>query len=141
MDFAVLTRKAVLIAVLAGFTATVVADDHYESVVKDADFRASLALPADATFVELSEGMTYYRSTGMESCDTPDVLVHGFSVPSYIWDPTYDFLGGTGRGGSTSECAVRGDCETPEVSSHAQSCVTTAVTTVGGVGRAVATCV
>ena len=67
MDFAVLTRKAVLIAVLAGFTATVVADDHYESVVKDADFRASLALPADAIFVVLSEGMTYYRSTGIVS--------------------------------------------------------------------------
>ena len=85
MDFAELTRKALLVAAFVGVATQVVADDHYESVVKDADFRASLALPADAAFVELSEGMTYYRSTGVESCDTPDVLVHGFSVPSYIW--------------------------------------------------------
>ena len=126
MDFAALTRKAVLIAVLAGFTATVVADDHYESVVKDADFRASLALPADATFVELSEGMTYYRSTGMESCDTPDVLVHGFSVPSYIWEPTYNFLVGKGRCVIMLDLYGRGFSDNPDVA-HTDNLLATQV--------------
>ena len=68
------------------------ADSPYESVTKDAAFRASLELPDGAAFVSLSEGVTYYRLAKGESCATADVLVHGFSVPSYIWDPTYDFL-------------------------------------------------
>jgi pimeloyl-ACP methyl ester carboxylesterase len=43
------------------------------------------------SFVKLSQGITHYELGGPEN-GQPIVLVHGFSVPYYIWDPTYDFL-------------------------------------------------
>ena len=91
------------------------ADSHYESVIKDAAFRASLELPDGAAFVSLSEGVTYYRLAKGETCTTADVLVHGFSVPSYIWDPTYDFLASKGRCVVTLDLYGRGFSDNPDV--------------------------
>ena len=91
------------------------ADSPYESVTKDAAFRASLELPDGAAFVSLSEGVTYYRLAKGESCATADVLVHGFSVPSYIWDPTYDFLASKGRCVVTLDLYGRGFSDNPDV--------------------------
>ncbi|BBB47915.1 alpha/beta fold hydrolase [Pelolinea submarina] len=46
---------------------------------------------ASGQFIRLSKGMVHYQLGG-----NPDeplvVLVHGFSTPSYIWDPTYQTL-------------------------------------------------
>lgn len=41
-------------------------------------------------FVRLSDGVTHYElsGTGLKVI----VLVHGFSVPYFIWDPTFEFL-------------------------------------------------
>jgi len=91
------------------------ADSRYESVTKDAAFRASVALPEGAAFVALSEGFTYYRQANAASCATADVLVHGFSVPSYIWDPTYDFLVSKGRCVVTLDLYGRGFSDNPDV--------------------------
>ena len=91
------------------------ADSHYDSVIKDAAFRASLELPDGGAFVSLSEGATYYRLASGESCTTADVLVHGFSVPSYIWDPTYDFLASKGRCVVTLDLYGRGFSDNPDV--------------------------
>ena len=46
-------------------------------------------LPGD--FIELSNGFTHYQLQG--SIEAPlVVLVHGFSTPNFIWDPTFDAL-------------------------------------------------
>lgn len=87
----------------------------FESVVKGAAFRASADLAPDATFIQLSEGFTYYRMTDHPDCDIPDVLVHGFSVPSYIWDPTYDFLASKGRCVIMLDLYGRGFSDNPDV--------------------------
>lgn len=42
-------------------------------------------------FAVLSNGVTHYELGGPAS-GQPVVLVHGFSVPYFIWDPTFDFL-------------------------------------------------
>ena len=42
-------------------------------------------------YVELSAGVTHYEM-GNPTCTQTVVLVHGFSVPSYIFDPTFQFL-------------------------------------------------
>jgi pimeloyl-ACP methyl ester carboxylesterase len=42
-------------------------------------------------FVKLSNGVTHYELSGPEGAPTV-VLVHGFSVPYYVWDPTFDAL-------------------------------------------------
>lgn len=46
---------------------------------------------AGGSFVALSDGVTYYEISGQGN-GTPVVLVHGFSVPSFIFDPTFEFL-------------------------------------------------
>ncbi len=43
------------------------------------------------SFIALSDGITHYELGGDEN-GTPLVLVHGFSVPSFIYDPTFEFL-------------------------------------------------
>ncbi|HEY5983748.1 MAG TPA: alpha/beta hydrolase [Anaerolineales bacterium] len=51
---------------------------------------------ASGAFVKLSQGTTHYERTGpLQS--RPVVLVHGFSVPYFIWDPTYVALGQQGK--------------------------------------------
>ncbi len=39
-------------------------------------------------YISLSQGITHYEMEGVDSAETV-VLVHGFSVPYYIWDSTY----------------------------------------------------
>ncbi len=58
---------------------------------------------APGSFVRLSDGYTHYElgspplPTGEGiGARVPVVLVHGFSVPYFIWDPTFDFLTGSG---------------------------------------------
>jgi pimeloyl-ACP methyl ester carboxylesterase len=119
-DSAVIRRAMLLltlaVAMFVGSGALPVsADSPYESVSKDATFRASIDLPDGAAFVPLSEGVTYYRLANGESCTTADVLVHGFSVPSYIWDPTYEFLASKGRCVVTLDLYGRGFSDNPDV--------------------------
>jgi len=46
---------------------------------------------ASGSFVHLSDGYTHYELAGPESGRVV-VLVHGFSVPYYLWDQTFDPL-------------------------------------------------
>ncbi|HEY5269919.1 MAG TPA: alpha/beta fold hydrolase [Anaerolineales bacterium] len=48
-----------------------------------------LALPGQ--FVKLPLGVVHYELAGPDDAPTV-VLVHGFSVPYYIWDPTFEAL-------------------------------------------------
>jgi len=57
----------------------------------DDDVRASTS----GSFIRLSNGYTHYELCGSES-DQPIVLVHGFSVPYFIFEPTFNYLISTG---------------------------------------------
>jgi len=46
---------------------------------------------AAGSFIQLAEAVTHYEIGGNETGD-PVVLVHGFSVPYFIYDPTFKFL-------------------------------------------------
>ena len=46
---------------------------------------------APGQFVELADGLTHYEQAGPESGQVV-ILVHGFSVPYYIWDTTFKAL-------------------------------------------------
>jgi pimeloyl-ACP methyl ester carboxylesterase len=52
-----------------------------------------LELPGE--FVKLSDGMTHYEISGTQGAPAV-VLVHGFSVPYYIWDPIFPVLAKAG---------------------------------------------
>ncbi|MCH1553793.1 MAG: alpha/beta hydrolase, partial [Luminiphilus sp.] len=91
------------------------AEPSYESVVKDDAFRASIDLPSGAAFVELEQGFTYYEAANFDTCDDPIVLVHGFSVPSYIWQPTFEFLSDAGACVLMLDLYGRGLSDNPNV--------------------------
>lgn len=46
-------------------------------------------------FIELPMGVTHYQEAGPDTGQTV-LLVHGFSVPYYIWDPTFEALKNSG---------------------------------------------
>ena len=70
---------------------------EYEYIEKDESFVKNFNLQLNAEFIQLSKGFTYYKWENKDSNTTPIVLVHGFSVPSYIWDPTFDLLSENGH--------------------------------------------
>lgn len=59
---------------------------NYENVLKDDSFRKTIN---SGNFVELSNGFTYYNIDNRFNENTL-VFIHGFSVPSYIWEKTYN---------------------------------------------------
>ena len=69
----------------------------YEYIEKDESFVKNFNLQLNAEFIQLSKGFTYYKWENKDSNTTPIVLVHGFSVPSYIWDPTFEMLSRNGH--------------------------------------------
>jgi len=60
---------------------------HGESQILDANARAL----APGQFVDLPDGMVHYELAGPTGARGV-VLIHGFSVPYFIWDPTFDAL-------------------------------------------------
>ncbi len=46
---------------------------------------------AEGNFIQLDNGYTHYELVGEKTAETV-VLVHGFSVPYFIWDPTFRAL-------------------------------------------------
>ena len=70
---------------------------EYEYIEKDESFVKNFNLQLNAEFIQLSKGFTYYKWENKDSNTIPVVLVHGFSVPSYIWDPTFDLLSENGN--------------------------------------------
>ena len=46
---------------------------------------------ADGSFIQLPDGVTHYELAGEEN-GKPVILIHGFSVPYFIYDPTFEFL-------------------------------------------------
>lgn len=81
----------VLIAVLAiGFIAApMLRSAERESLTPDT--RAELG----GDYLTLTDGVTHYQQAGPNAAPVV-VLVHGFSVPFYIWDPTFDALAAAG---------------------------------------------
>jgi pimeloyl-ACP methyl ester carboxylesterase len=66
------------------------------------------------SFVRLSDGITHYESGGPENSQ-PAVLVHGFSVPYFIWDPTFKILTESGFRVLRYDLLGRGYSDRPKV--------------------------
>ena len=59
--------------------------NNYETIDKNIRFREQIKT---GNFIKLSKGYTYYEYENIDS-DHTLVFIHGFSVPSYIWDDSY----------------------------------------------------
>ena len=55
------------------------------------ELNESTRAKAPGSFIQLSDGYTHYELGGPENGQRV-ALVHGFSVPYFIWDPTFKFL-------------------------------------------------
>ena len=55
----------------------------------------------DERFIDLPAGTVHYELAGPENGEVV-VLVHGFSVPAYLCDPTFDALTQAGSDDSTA---------------------------------------
>jgi pimeloyl-ACP methyl ester carboxylesterase len=67
---------------------------------------------AAGAVVRLSEGATHYQVAGPEG-GLPVVLIHGFSVPAFIWDPTFIALADAGFRVLRYDLLGRGESERP----------------------------
>ncbi len=68
----------------------------YEYIVKNKSFIESFDLKPNSGFTNLSKGFTFFKHDNKEASTAPIILIHGFSVPSYIWDPTFELLSNKG---------------------------------------------
>jgi pimeloyl-ACP methyl ester carboxylesterase len=83
-------------------------------VKKDAAYRANVKTGA---FAELSQGHCYYElsKSATDATNLPLlVLVHGFSVPSFIWDPTFEEAVRRGRPVLRLDLYGRGHSSNPD---------------------------
>ncbi len=62
---------------------------------EDKDLNDATRASVSGSFVKLTDGITHYELGGPESGQLV-VLVHGFSIPYFIWDITFDALTSAG---------------------------------------------
>ena len=74
------------------FYACTTSTQSYESVDKNQDFRDTVLKENNGNYVLLSKGYTYYEEANSESTKGNIILVHGFSVPSYIMRTTFNSI-------------------------------------------------
>jgi pimeloyl-ACP methyl ester carboxylesterase len=73
---------------------------------------------APGQFVQLTDGLTHYELAGPPDAQTI-VLVHGFSIPYYIWDPTFAALVEAGFRVVRYDLYGRGYSDRPDVAYNA----------------------
>ncbi len=68
----------------------------------------------DGQFIRLTDGFTHYQQAGNQK-DKTVILVHGFSVPYYVWDKTFDRLSEDGFHVIRYDLLGRGFSDKPDV--------------------------
>jgi pimeloyl-ACP methyl ester carboxylesterase len=68
----------------------------------------------EGSFIKLSKGFTHYQLAGPANGEVV-ILVHGFSVPYYIWDGTYEYLVKNGYKVLRYDTYGRGYSDRPDV--------------------------
>ena len=84
-------RKLLLILVLSIYSCSEL-NNEYEYIVKDQDFRTEVLINNSGNYIELKNGYTYFEEANQDSETGTVVLVHGFSVPSYILETTFNSI-------------------------------------------------
>jgi pimeloyl-ACP methyl ester carboxylesterase len=90
-------------------------DVNYESIVKNDAFRKEILSKKGGAFIELSKGFTYFHEENSSSNLGTIMLIHGFSVPSYIWEPTLKRLSSLGYRVVAMDLYGRGFSSNPDL--------------------------
>jgi pimeloyl-ACP methyl ester carboxylesterase len=80
-------RAGRVVGVVVGVAIICAAAFYYVRNPERSTLNDAARVGAPGKFVRLSDGVTHYELVGPDSAQTV-VLVHGFSVPYYIWDST-----------------------------------------------------
>ena len=97
------------------FCACTTSTQSYESVDKNQDFRDAVLKENNGDYVLLGNGYTYYEEANSESNEGNIILVHGFSVPSYIWEVTFNTLKEKGYRVVMMDLFGRGNSDNPDL--------------------------
>jgi pimeloyl-ACP methyl ester carboxylesterase len=79
----------VVLLLLGAAVAAYIIYDHYNTETKELTYE--LRKNTNGSYIELSGGVTHYELDGPDTGKVV-VLLHGFSVPYYIWNGTYEYL-------------------------------------------------
>ena len=88
--------------------------DQEKRALDDLERQSVEARSFGGSYVRLSAGVTHYELAGPKDARTV-VLVHGFSVPYFIWDPTFDALTAAGFRVLRYDLYGRGLSDRPDV--------------------------
>jgi len=83
----------------------------YRDEIKDLD--ELTRKEATGSFIQLTDGVTHFELSNPEQNETV-VLIHGFSVPFFIYDPTFEFLTTSGFRVLRYDLFGRGFSDRPE---------------------------
>ncbi|MBZ5705944.1 MAG: alpha/beta hydrolase [Acidobacteriia bacterium] len=86
-----LKRFAVALALVIAGTGAYFATNYARYNPETSDLTDAVRHRAPGDFIRLTDGLTHYQLEGPENGRTV-VLVHGFSVPYFLWDQTFDPL-------------------------------------------------
>jgi pimeloyl-ACP methyl ester carboxylesterase len=78
------------------------------------DLNPSVRMNTAGDFIKLSDGYTHYEIEGPQS-GPATVLIHGFSVPYFIWDPTFSGLVSAGFRVLRYDLFGRGYSDRPDI--------------------------
>ncbi|MCF6289046.1 MAG: alpha/beta hydrolase [Proteobacteria bacterium] len=105
--------KKIILKLLLLIILFVIALPFYYNTEKET-LSAEIRSKTDGEFITLSQGITHYQQANV-GADRTVVLVHGFSVPFYIWDPTFEFLAKQGFHVIRYDLFGRGYSDRPDV--------------------------
>ena len=103
-----------LIAIPIAFCAAALAAAYATRNPERRDLDATARQGVAGEFVTLGDGVTHYDVAGPDSGQRV-ILVHGFSVPAYIWDSTVTALTGAGFRVARYDHFGRGYSDRPDV--------------------------
>jgi pimeloyl-ACP methyl ester carboxylesterase len=105
-------RKLIVLPIALAAVCLAAAYSIRNPETRDLDSAARAGVPGK--FVTLGDGVTHYDVAGPDSGQRV-MLVHGFSVPSYIWDSTVTALTGAGFRVARYDTYGRGYSDRPDV--------------------------
>ena len=79
----------IIILAIFGGAALYIIYNHYNPEKKELTYE--LRKNTNGSYIELSRGVTHYELDGPDTGKVV-IMIHGFSVPYYIWNGTYEYL-------------------------------------------------
>lgn len=106
-------KKLLLLSIL--FTSCQAGLADYEYIIKDEAFREDVLKKSNGEYVKLSDGYTYFEEANKDSELGNVVLVHGYSIPSYIMETTFNSLKDKGYRVIMMDLFGRGFSDNPDL--------------------------